>query len=84
VREDPGGVDVLMTDQTRPGLTGDALIRAGRSIRPDLPVVLCTGYSQVMDEEKAKEMAIDAFVMKPLEREDVGRIVSTVLAARGG
>jgi len=65
-------------------LTGDALIRAVRSIRPDLPVVLCTGYSQVMDEEKAKEMAIDAFVMKPLEREDVGRIVSTVLAARGG
>jgi len=83
-RADPGGFDLLMTDQTMPGLTGDALIRAVRSIRPDLPVVLCTGYSQVMDEEKAKEMAIDAFVMKPLEREDVGRIVSTVLAARGG
>ncbi|MEQ8247543.1 MAG: ATP-binding protein [Alphaproteobacteria bacterium] len=83
-RADPGGFDLLMTDQTMPGLTGDALIEAVRAIRPDLPVVLCTGYSQVMDEEKAKEMAIDAFVMKPLEREEVGRIVSTVLAARVG
>ncbi|MDA1060132.1 MAG: response regulator, partial [Proteobacteria bacterium] len=81
-RADPNAFDLLMTDQTMPGLTGDALISAVRLIRPDLPVVLCTGYSQVMDAEKAKEMGIDAFVMKPLEREEVGRIVSDVLAAR--
>ena len=72
----------MMTDQTMPGLTGDALIREVRRIRPAMPVVLCTGYSQVMDTEKAKEMGIDAFVMKPLEGGELGQIVSQVLAAR--
>jgi CheY-like chemotaxis protein len=81
-RANPESFDLLMTDQTMPGLTGDALIREVRRIRPALPVVLCTGYSQVMDAEKAKEMGIDAFVMKPLEGDQVGQIVSQVLAAR--
>ncbi len=81
-RASPESFDLLMTDQTMPGLTGDALIRAVRRIRPALPVVLCTGYSQVMDAEKAKEMGIDAFVMKPLEGDQVGQIVSQVLDAR--
>lgn len=81
-RANPESFDLLMTDQTMPGLTGDALIRAVRRIRPALPVVLCTGYSQIMDAEKAKEMGIDAFVMKPLEGDQVGQIVSQVLAAR--
>jgi PAS domain S-box-containing protein len=80
-RANPEAFDLLMTDQTMPGLTGDALIREVRRIRPALPVVLCTGYSQVMDAEKAKEMGIDAFVMKPLEGDQVGQIVSQVLAA---
>ena len=81
-RADPEAFDLLMTDQTMPGLTGDALIREVRQIRPAMPVVLCTGYSQVMDAEKAKEMGIDAFVMKPLEGDQVGQIVSQVLAER--
>ena len=79
-RAAPESFDLLITDQTMPGLTGDMLIREVRALRPDLPVILCTGYSQTMDAEKAAEMGIDAFVMKPLEGDEVGRIVSRVLA----
>jgi len=78
-RADPDAFDLLVTDQTMPGLTGDMLIREVRAIRPAIPVILCTGYSQTMDAEKARDMGIDAFVLKPLEGDEVGRVVSNVL-----
>ncbi len=62
----PGHFDLVITDQTMPGMTGDALARELMSIRPGLPVIICTGYSQNIDAERAAQLGIRAFVMKPI------------------
>lgn len=62
----PGHFDLVITDQTMPGMTGDALARELMSIRPGLPVIVCTGYSQNIDAERATQLGIRAFVMKPI------------------
>ena len=62
----PDFFDLVITDKTMPGMTGDGLARELMSIRPSLPVVICTGYSQTVDQERAQQMGIKAFVMKPI------------------
>ena len=78
----PGDFDLLITDQTMPHMTGDALARAVRKIRPDLPIILCTGFSYTMSHEKAAEQGIDAFVLKPLTLRDLGAAVRKVFDSR--
>ena len=58
-----------------PQMTGDELAREVLKIRPDMPVVLCTGYSEKISEEKAKAMGIREFAMKPLVISDFARTV---------
>jgi len=83
-RADPDRFDLVMTDQTMPGLTGSELARAILAIRPDLPIILCTGYSHLIDEAGAKELGIRAMIMKPLVKQDVAELIRTVLDdARG-
>jgi PAS domain S-box-containing protein len=62
----PGHFDLVITDQTMPGMTGDALARELMNIRPGLPVIICTGYSQIINAERAMQMGIKALVMKPI------------------
>ena len=62
----PDRFDLVITDQTMPGMTGDELARALMLIRPALPVIICTGYSQRIDPKRAAERGIKGFVMKPL------------------
>ena len=59
--------NVVLTDQTMPNLTGEELIQEVKKISPDMPTILCTGYSSKIDENKAKELGINAFLMKPLD-----------------
>ncbi len=68
---DPMAFDVILTDQTMPGMTGDALARAVLSIRPGLPVVLCSGFSEHYQLDDAQRDGIHAFLTKPLDREQV-------------
>ncbi len=62
----PDHFDLIITDQTMPHLTGKDLIQELKKIRPDIPTILCTGYSSKINEEEAKEQGIDAFFIKPL------------------
>ena len=55
--------DLVITDQTMPNMTGRDLAKEQMSIRPDIPIILCTGFSEQIDEKKAKEMGILAFVL---------------------
>jgi PAS domain S-box-containing protein len=64
-REDPGAFDLVITDMTMPGLTGRELAEELMTIRPDIPVILCTGYSELMNGKQALEKGIREFVMKP-------------------
>jgi CheY-like chemotaxis protein len=75
----PDFFDLVITDKTMPGMTGDALAKELISIRPNLPVILCTGYSQAIDHERAKKIGIKAFVMKPILIDEIAAAVRKVL-----
>jgi PAS domain S-box-containing protein len=61
----PNNYDLVITDQTMPQMTGVQLAKGILRVRPDIPVILCTGYSEVIDAEEAKELGIREFIMKP-------------------
>ena len=71
-------IDLVITDQTMPLVPGALLIRELRKVRADIPIVLCTGYSSVMDENKAMELGVQEFLMKPF---DVRRLALAVRRA---
>jgi signal transduction histidine kinase/ActR/RegA family two-component response regulator len=66
-RADPEGFDLVVTDQTLPRMTGETLTRELLKISPGLPVILCTGYSDVLDEAKAKASGALEYLMKPMD-----------------
>ena len=74
--------DVVITDQTMPGTTGVELAKRMLQIRPNLPIILCTGFSNLVDEGLAKSYGIMGFAMKPLTKHHIATLLRTVLAAR--
>ena len=74
-RQDPQRFDLVITDQTMPGLTGSALARQMLALRPDTPIILATGYSETINEELAKEIGIKDFLMKPLGIHDLEQAI---------
>jgi CheY-like chemotaxis protein len=81
-RAQPGQFDLVITDMTMPQMTGDRLAQELMSIRKDLPVILCTGFSHAITGERAAKMGIKAFLMKPLVRSELARTVREVLDRR--
>jgi PAS domain S-box-containing protein len=77
----PGAVDLVITDLAMPGLTGDVLAQRLKRIRPDLPVVLCTGYSETISAEMIRAYGIDGILMKPVVMAELSRFVRQVLEA---
>jgi PAS domain S-box-containing protein len=75
----PKDFDLVITDQTMPNMTGDVLAKELMGIRPDLPVIICTGYSQAIDQERAKRIGIKAFVMKPVLINEIAAAIRRVL-----
>ena len=76
---DPDAFELVITDQTMPGLTGLELTSSLLQIKPDLPVILCTGYSRNLTEEKAKQLGISEFFMKPLNLPLLAQKIRTIL-----
>jgi CheY-like chemotaxis protein len=81
-RAAPERFDLVITDQTMPLMSGDVLAQELRAIRPELPIILCTGYSQNIDAEQAAAKGFDAFCMKPLVMQELGVVIQRVLAQR--
>lgn len=75
----PDSFDLVLTDQTMPVMTGVELARKIMRIRPDTPVVLCTGYSHTVNEQIASEMGISDFVMKPISKSVLSRVIRKTL-----
>lgn len=71
-RSDPDAFDAVITDQMMPQMTGAALAREILQMRPDIPIILCTGYSDVIDEAQAKAIGIRQFCLKPIDMEQLG------------
>jgi PAS domain S-box-containing protein len=78
-RENPDAFDLVITDMMMPELTGTALARSIRSIRPDMPVVLLTGYSEQIDEKTAASEGIRAYALKPVIKHKLARLLREVL-----
>nr|CRH05147.1 Putative Histidine kinase with PAS 4 domain, PAS domain, HisKA domain, HATPase c domain and response regulator receiver domain [Candidatus Magnetococcus massalia] len=62
----PDAYDLVITDHNMPGMVGSQLAKQILSVVPQFPVVLCTGYSEELDADKAKAMGISSYLMKPL------------------
>jgi PAS domain S-box-containing protein len=75
----PDQFDLVVTDMTMPKMTGDRFAAKIMEIRPDLPVIVCTGFSELINKESSQTMGIRDFVTKPLVRQDFARTVRAVL-----
>jgi PAS domain S-box-containing protein len=71
--------DLIITDMTMPNLTGDKLSVELMRIRPDIPVILCTGYSNIISKEKAEKIGIKAFIHKPIAKTELAKTVRNIL-----
>jgi CheY-like chemotaxis protein len=80
-RTEPGAFDLAIMDQAMPRLSGGELALELLRIRPGLPVILCTGYSETFDEGRALAMGIRAFIMKPFSVKEIAESIRRVLAA---
>lgn len=78
-RKQPERFDLVITDMTMPNMTGDKLAKELLRIRPDIPIVLCTGYSERITGEAAREMGIREFAMKPLVASDLAKTIRRAL-----
>ena len=78
-RKKPDQFDLVITDMTMPEMTGAELARALLKIRPDLPVILCTGYSDAINKVEVKKLNIREFILKPVSLHDLGLRVRRVL-----
>jgi CheY-like chemotaxis protein len=72
-------VDLVITDMTMPGLTGTELAQKIRTIRMDVPIILCSGFSEVINEHTAKMMGIEDYILKPVVRSRLANAVRSVL-----
>jgi PAS domain S-box-containing protein len=79
----PDKFDLVISDMTMPGMTGDILAAELMKIRPDIPVIICTGYSERMTEQRAKDLGIKGLIMKPFTIRGLSKTVRTVLDQNG-
>jgi PAS domain S-box-containing protein len=75
----PDFYDLVITDMTMPNITGDKLSKELISIRPDIPVIICTGFSERINDEKAKAIGIKGFLMKPIVMSEMSHLVRKVI-----
>jgi signal transduction histidine kinase/ActR/RegA family two-component response regulator len=77
--EHPAAFDLVITDMTMPLMTGDRLARRLWEIRPGIPVILCTGYNELITEDKAVAMGIRKFLLKPVDKDELATAVRASL-----
>jgi PAS domain S-box-containing protein len=78
-RSRPGEFDLVITDQTMPGMTGEEFAKKLMALRSDIPIILCTGFSHIINEEKAKAIGIRKFIMKPVVMREMALTIRDVL-----
>ncbi len=76
----PDKYDLVITDMTMPKMTGDRLIKKLKKIKADVKTIICTGYSNLMNEEKAAQIGATGYIMKPIDRKKLAETVQKVLS----
>ena len=74
-RNNPDAFDMIITDMTMPNMTGAELAKEIMKLRADIPIILCTGFSEQIDEKKAMQMGIRAYVMKPIVMSAIAKTI---------
>ena len=82
-RAAPTDFDLIITDMTMPQMTGKELAAEMLKIRPGLPIILCTGFSEIITEEAAKQAGIQAFIMKPIIMKELADTIRQILDPQG-
>ncbi len=80
-KSDPGKYDLVISDLTMPKMSGDKLAEELIRLRPDIPIILCTGYSELITEEKARKIGVRAFLTKPVAMRKMAKTVRMALDA---
>jgi PAS domain S-box-containing protein len=75
----PNKFDLVITDMTMPNMTGDILTRELLKVRPDLPIIICTGFSESLTKAKSKQMGAKKMLMKPVITSELAKAIRTVL-----
>ena len=83
-RSRPNDFDLVITDMTMPNLTGDRLAVELIKIRPDIPIILCTGYSRKLSDKTVSQLGIKALTYKPIAMTELSKLVRKVLDESGG
>jgi len=83
-KKEPEKFDIVITDQSMPGITGTDLAKKILEIRPDMPIILCTGFSEIIDSENAKSKVIKEIIMKPFDIEDLTKAIRNIMKKKTG
>ncbi len=75
----PNGFDLVITDMAMPHMNGELLAKELMAIRPEIPVIICTGFSERINAQKAAALGIKGFLMKPVIRSELAAMVRKVL-----
>ena len=78
-QKNPDEFDLVITDMTMPKMTGEVLVKKMKTMRPGLPIIICTGFSEIIDEKKAKKLGIGALLYKPVIKKDLLRTIRRIL-----
>ncbi|RJP81261.1 MAG: PAS domain-containing sensor histidine kinase [Desulfobacteraceae bacterium] len=76
----PESFDLVITDTTMPNMTGIELSKELHAVRPDLPIIVCSGFSELISAEIASEMGIQAYIMKPFIRQEMADAIRKALS----
>jgi len=75
----PDDYDLVVTDMTMPNMTGDKLAKEILSIRSNIPIIICTGFSERINREQAKAIGVNGFLIKPFVKSEMAQIVRKIL-----
>ena len=79
IQKQPQEFDLIITDMTMPNMTGGELAQEILAVKQDMPIILCTGFSELINEEKAQALGIRGYIMKPVVKRDLANLVRAVL-----
>jgi signal transduction histidine kinase/ActR/RegA family two-component response regulator len=80
LRAAPERFDVLITDHLMPGMTGMELVQQVRQLRPDLPIILCTGYAEAVSPEQARALGVSERLLKPVDFGQIATLIRQLVA----
>ena len=83
-RTSPDTFDLVITDMSMPTMTGDKFAEEIKKIRSDVPVILCTGFSDQIKIRTGTDMQINAFLMKPINKAKLAKTIRRVLGRTSG